>query len=146
MTAPVVIVGVNSWVSVAQADDYFAAKYGAAAWAALSLSERTQLLLTAARWIVQQNAFSIPWSSTADLVRQAQCEAAWFTYRWFDEYEKRRALSASGVTSFKVMDFSETLEGVSFPVFIADMLSDFSVANESMFPRVSRDVADNGSV
>jgi len=144
MPAPVVIVGVNSWTSIAQADDYFAAKYGAATtWAALSSTEKTQLLLSAARWILQQNIFDLPWSATEEVVRQAQCEAAWFIYSYFGEYEKRRALAAGGVSSFKVMDFSENLGEVTFPAFLESMLADYSTVASSHFPRVQRDLQDN---
>ena len=145
MTAPVVIVGVNSWVTIAQADDYFAAKFGATAWASLSVTEKTQLLLSAVRWILQQNAFDILMSVTAELVKQAQLEAAWFIYKWFDEYEKRRALSSAGVKSYRVMDFSESLDAVTFPEFIVMMLSDYSMVASSQFPTLQRNLEDNSS-
>lgn len=143
MPAPVVIVGVNSWTSIAWADDYFLAKYGAGAWAGLTVTEKTQLLLSAVRWILQQNTFDLPMSATAEIVRQGQCEAAWFIYSWFGEYEKRRALSSMGVTDYKILDFSETLSGVEFPAFLAGMLDDYSLVKEHQFPRLNRDVEDN---
>ena len=145
MTAPVVIVGVNSWTTVAQADDYFAAKFGAAAWAALSAMQKTQLLISACRWIMQQPSLAVAIAVTAEIVRQAQCEAAWFILNFQDEYDKRRALISSGVKSFKALDFAETLGEIVFPQFIADMLFDYSVDSSIQFPRISRNLADNAS-
>lgn len=146
MTAPVVVVGVNSWVTIAQADDYFAAKYGADAWATLTVLQKTQLLLSAVRWILSQNTFDIAMTSTAALVKYAQCEAAWFIYRWFGEYEKRRALISSGVKSFTILDFSESLsDAVQFPAFLSDILADYSTVASSQFVNIHRDVEDNAS-
>lgn len=145
MSAPVVIVGTNSWATITQADDYFAAQYGRAAWSALTLLQKTQLLITACLWIRQQSTLSVPLTDTTALVRNAQAEAAWFTLNWFGEYEKRRALISSGVKTFKVLDFSESLGEVTFPAFIADMLSDYSVGTAHQFPRMSRDLEANSS-
>lgn len=145
MTAPVVIVGTNSWATIAQADDYFAASYGRAAWSALSLLQKTQLLITACLWIRQQSTLSVPLTDTSATVRNAQAEAAWFIYNWFGEYEKRRALISSGVKTFKVLDFAESLGEVTFPAFIADMLSDYAVSTTHQFPRMSRDLEANAS-
>lgn len=145
MSAPVVVVGVNSWVTIAQADDYFAAKYGASAWAALTLSVKTQLLLTAVKWIKAQNTFDIAMTSTEELVKDAQCELAWFVYLWKEEYDKRAALSAMGVSNYRVLDFSESLKGVEFPAAVSTMLSDFSLEASSQFVNISRDLEDNAS-
>ncbi len=141
--APVVVVGVNSWCTIAEADAYFEAKFGASAWSPLSVSQKTQLLITACRWIRQQSQFSVELSSTAELVKHAQLEAAWFVFQWFDEYEKRRALTSSGVRAWKALDASETLEAVGFPAFIADMLSDFTTGVGGVIASVHRDMEGN---
>lgn len=140
---PVVIVGVNSWQTVAQADDYFAAKFGAAAWASLSLMQKTQLLISACRWITQQATLAVAITVTANIVKQAQCEAAWFLLNYQADYEKRRALVASGVKDFKMLDWQETLGEVVFPQFVADMLGDYMIDTSVQFPRMARDLQDN---
>lgn len=137
-------VGVNSWTTVAYADTYFSEKYGASAWATLSSDVKKQLLITAFKWIRAQSDFSIALTANADIVMQAQCEAAWFLYKYQEDYEERRALSASGVKSYKILDVAETLGDVVFPSFIAGMLSDFSMEIQSAFPRVHRDL-ENGN-
>lgn len=141
--APVVVVGVNSWCSIAEADAYFEAKYSAGDWAALTLTQKAQLLITAFKWIRQQSMFSIDASSTAEVVKHAQLETAWFVFKWFDEYEKRRALTSSGVKSWKALDASETLEAVTFPAFITDMLSDYVVSVGGFIVSAHRDMEGN---
>lgn len=144
MTAPVVIVGTNSWASIAQADDYFLVKWGAGAWASLTLTQKTQLLISAFNWI-RQSGLSVSSSDTSALVKQAQLEAAWFVYKYADEHEKRRALSSMGVKSYRAMDFSETLENCAFPEFLSEMLQDYASGGGGTFPRVSRDLSSNES-
>lgn len=135
----VLTVGVNSWVTVAEADSYFEAKYGAAGWTAFTADEKKQLLISAFRWIRSQTIFSIPASSTAQTVKDAQCEAAWFIYKYWTGLEDRRALYASGVRDFEISKFSETLEAQEFPAFIKDLLDGFTVSEGGAFPVVDRD-------
>jgi hypothetical protein len=138
-----IIVGTNSWVTLAEANAYFASKYNAATlWATLANAVKEQLLISAYYWIQQQKAFSISPASTAAKVKQAQYEAAWFIYKYGDEYEKRRALSDEGVKSFSISKFSETLDGAQFPAFIADILDGFATGTGGKFPFVQRSFDD----
>ncbi len=145
MPAPVVVVGTNSWASVAEADAYFGAKYGAAAWAALSLMEKTQLLISACRWLMQQTSLALSLSDASSTLKDAQCETAWFLLNWQTDYDKRRALISSGVRSYRVLDFSESLTEVTFPKYLSDMLVDYATSPGTYFPRVDRNLEDNAS-
>lgn len=131
-------VGTNSWVTVAEADTYFDERFGASAWAALPNATKEQLLISAYRWIQAQSLFTIAASSTAEIVKQAQMETAWYMYKYWDQHEDRRALVAQGVTDFKISQFEETLSEVKFPGFISDMLEDFITGGGSTFPVVNR--------
>jgi len=131
-------VGVNSWVTVAQADTYFSEKFGASAWATLASATKEQLLISAYRWIQGQSMFSISPAATAEIIKQAQMEAAWYMYRYWDQHENRRALVAQGVTDFKISQFEETLQDVKFPSFLSDMLKDSIVGGGGTFPFISR--------
>jgi hypothetical protein len=143
--APILIVGSNSWCTIAQADAYMDEIYDRSAWATLSNEQKSRLLISAFRWINQQTDFSIPATSSAAKVLQAQYEAAWFIYKFFEAYEKRRALSAGGVSNYRILDFSETLNGVEFPIFIKEMLIDFAVSIGGGFPVIHRDLSSNES-
>lgn len=126
--AVTIIPGTNSWATLAEADEYFEAKYSASAiWAGLTEEVRKQLLISAANWIQQQRIFSISYSSVSEKVKQAQFEAAWYLYNFGAEDEKRRALSGQGVKAFDLLNWSETLSGYDFPKFLQDILDDFYI-------------------
>jgi hypothetical protein len=133
-----VIVGTNSWATIAEADLYLDAKYGAAAWAPLSVADKSALLISACRWIRNQAIFSIALSSTSQVVKDAQCEAAWYLYKYGEAHWRRSALYASGVRDFQVSKWSETLEAPAFPENIAAMLSDSITGAGHAFPTVTR--------
>jgi hypothetical protein len=119
-------VGVNSWVTLAEANEYFEGRYRASsAWASLSDATKKQLLISAYNWIQQQASFSISASETSEIVKQAQYETAWYLYEFGEEDEKRRALSGQGVTEFELNNWREKLSEYEFPKFIEDMLDDF---------------------
>lgn len=132
------IVGTNSWVTVAEADTYFATKWGASAWATLPNASKESLLITAYNWIQAQSMFTIAPSATDQYIKNAQFETAWYVYKFFDEHEKRRALIASGVTRFQISEFEEDLDRAGFPEFISDMLKDSITGGTGTFPVASR--------
>jgi hypothetical protein len=136
----VLTVGVNSWVTVAEADTYFESKFGAGVWSTLTSDVKKQLLITAYTWIQSQTTFSISPSATATKVKVAQCEAAWFIYNNWTSYEKRRTLISSGVKSFDIGNYSEDLSNSDFPKFISDILIDFVARLGGTFPTVNRDI------
>lgn len=143
-------VGTNSWVSVTEADTYFNEKYGASAWAAIVADDKKRLLITACNWIRQQTELSIEMSATDITIKHAQFELAWFVRNYYEDFDKHRAMSASGITSWKALDASEALLGnfkafPNFPEFILEMLTGYTTDSENAFPRVSRDVEENGS-
>jgi len=139
----VITVGVNSWCTIAFADDYFDSKYGAAAWSPLTDAQKTTLLIHAYNWINQQPSLGISPADTSTIVKQAQCETAWYIYKFFASHEKRRALFIQGVTKFKISQFSEDLQGAGFPLFISGMLDDYLTEIGGTFPVVEREFENN---
>jgi len=131
----------DSWVTIPEADLYFSTKFGCAAWNGFSETEKSSLLITAFNWINQQADFIISPTETSIKVKQAQMEAAWFIYKWWDGYEERRALQSGGVKSFSVSKFSESYEQIQFPAFIGNMLLGFiSSVGGSGFALMTRDL------
>jgi predicted P-loop ATPase/GTPase len=133
-----IVVGTNSWVTLAEADIYFIDKFNASTWATLSNTNRIQLLISAYRWIKQQNQFII--SSISDLLKQAQYETAWYLYKHGDQHDKHQALNAQGVKSFSVSQFSEDIGDVQFPKYIEDMLSDYIEKGNAVIINLHRDL------
>ena len=140
------VVGTNSWVTVAEADSYLADKFGASAWSGLANSIKEQSLITAFWWIYNNPNYNIAKSSTAEKVKNAQIELAWWIYNYYEEYRKREALISSGVKKFRIGEFSEDLNNQSLPKIVTDMLEDELTNLGGSFPTVSRDFSNNGSV
>jgi len=114
----------NSWVTIAQADDYFASKFGCAAWASLSVADKTALLLQSFREIQAQPTFSIAATETAQIVKDVQCEYAWYIYI-SPNRDRVIAMYSGGVRNYSASKFSERMEPWEFPQPIAAMLHDF---------------------
>jgi hypothetical protein len=139
------IPGINSWITRAEADAYFADKYGASAiWTALLQATRDQLIISACEWLMSAPGYSLSLTMTPTRkIKVAQCEAAWFLYRFNEEQERRRGLYAQGVRSFRVSEFSETLEKQELPANIAALLEGTETGGGLMV-KVSREEEVNG--
>jgi hypothetical protein len=131
-------VGVNSWISIADADEYFNDIWDGSFWSSLSLANKKKLLITANKWILSAG-YSISPSSTSQKVKDAQCELAIEVYNSYDEYKKRKTLYGSGVRSFNFNGWSETLKKAELPVNVADLLEDFASNSNNKFFNLSRD-------
>ena len=125
-------VGTNSWVTIAEADTYLADKYGAGDWAGLTNAVKSQLLITAFWSIYGSAEYTIAKSSTAELVKNAQIELAWYFYGYDSEIWKRLSLQGLGVQEFEISKFRErfTGDGAVFPPWVAGMLAGFLSVNE----------------
>ena len=136
--------GTNSWVTIAEADSYFADKWGAATtWAGLTAVQKSQLLISAYNWLRSMSGYSLqPTAAAAQPLKNAQFEAAWFLYRFNEEQEKRRALYAQGVRTFRVSEFSETLECQQLPANIAGLLVGYE-SSGGYHVKLSRTEGDN---
>lgn len=105
-----IIVGTNSWCTLSEAESYFATRIGSSAWSALSSdTEKEKYLISAYNWIRYDSAFSVTGDETLAPIKYGQCEGALFLASFYDEYMKREALIASGVTEFTYSKWSETL-------------------------------------
>jgi hypothetical protein len=131
-------VGVNSWVTLAESNQYFEERFGSGAWAGLSDDAKKQCLITAFRWIFYSPIFNIPASSTDDKVKKAQMELAWYVYGNFTSHQKRAALIAQGVTEFQLSKWEEKLSKGGMPQEILDILADEIINLGGVFPTVTR--------
>lgn len=101
-------VGTDSWVTLAQATAYFATRFGASWWAALSSPEKETLLVSAFNWLLYDGTLELSASTDSQDVRVAQMEAAYFLHDHQAEYEERAANIAGGVTSVSASKWSES--------------------------------------
>jgi len=133
----VIEVGENSYIDITDADTYFATRYGASAWAALSDETKDQLLITATQRIdalrlkgrkyvytqtlnfpryldrnieyQQDYLYDVNLNTIPEVVKKATCEEALALLN--TEATKRRELQNQGVTSFTIGKLSETFSG-----------------------------------
>ena len=123
----------NSYITLAEAEDYFAERLHADAWAGASEADKEKALLTACRhleqlryWDGNRPAFTDPrqrlrFPRVIDTdaagafviphpVKEAQCEEALALLARGTEHERRRSLQAAGVKSFAVDGLSESYD------------------------------------
>jgi hypothetical protein len=133
-------VGTNTYVTLAEANAYLEGKFGADGWFSLTDTVKKQCLITAYRWIVR---LGVSPTSTANNVKSAQVELAWWIYQRYAEYEDREALYAGGVRDFTVLKWSEELEAPDVPSFIKDLIGE-EIGLGGFFPEFSRELeSDN---
>jgi hypothetical protein len=130
------VVGTNTFVTLAEANNYLEEKFGADDWVTLGDEQKKQCLVTSFRWIVR---LGVDPSSTATNVKHAQIELAWWIYNRYDEYQHREALYAGGVREFSVLKWSETLENPDVPQFIKDIIGDL-IGVGGYFPEFDREL------
>jgi len=137
-------VGTNSWASVAEGDAYLTDRIDAEAWFALSDSsatpgERTKatLLVSAYFWLSGSPQLSIPSSSSAANVKNAQIEAAWFLQEYYEDLKDRRAALASGMSILRISRRTEhlSMKNLGIPNHILGMLSDYQIDNTTALRR-----------
>lgn len=111
-------VGINSWVTLSQADSYFSTRLGASFWSQLTDPEKETLLITAFNWLLFDASFSLSPSTDNENVRVAQMEAAYFLNTYYLEYEQRAANIAGGVTSVFASKWSESYGTLQKPEMV----------------------------
>lgn len=124
-----VTVGLNSWVTIAEADAYLTSRAGAAEWFALDDSpvnpgedSKETFLITAFYWLLDDPGFGLSAALTDDYVKRAQIEAALFLSKYREDFENREAKQAGGVERFKNSKWEEDLGLVSKPQVVLNIL------------------------
>lgn len=115
-----IIVGTNSWVTIAEADTYLTTKVGSQEWFTLDdepsdpgEESKESWLVSAYNYLINNCGYSIPSDSTDQNVKYAQIEFAYYLLRYSEEFEDRANSIAMGVTEFKASKWSEKYKGGS---------------------------------
>ena len=125
---PTIVVGTNSWITLAEADDYMDSKFGAANWAAATQDNRERSVISAFRKIYFNEDYDIAKTSTDEKVKAAQAETAYYILSYEEENKQRKNLQSAGVESFTVSKFSERYnkeQATFLPPEAEDLLEDF---------------------
>lgn len=134
-----VVVGTNSWVTIAEADAYLTARAGAKEWFALNEApaapgedSKETFLVTAFNWLLFDGGFGLSSSLTDDYVKTAQIEAALFLLKYRISFEDRAAKIAGGVKRFKNSKWEEELGIVQKPQSVLSPLEKggYSASND----------------
>lgn len=127
-------VGVDTWVTLAEANAYLTYRMGAGAWFALSddstpgATSKTLLLVNAFNGIRSALGFNVPQVTDDPNVKTAQIECAYYLLNYFGEVEARDVAQAAGLASFEFSKRKETFTGESprLPYFVTAYLADYS--------------------
>lgn len=122
------VVGTNSWVTVAEADTYFTLHIDGAKWTALTTDDKNKYLVTAYRWIFNNPGINVSATNSTQKVKDGQCQASLFLINYYDEYTKRDALIASGVKDFTYGKRREALSEIKMPSFLLAYFDDYITA------------------
>ena len=132
------VVGSNTWATVAEADAYLANRVTAGDWFLLDESpgnpgdESKESYLATAFYLLMGSTSVILSSSLTDSnVKSAQIEFAFYLLNNLISYEERDALQSQGVSKFS---FSKRMEeftgkGVSLPSTIKGLLAAYTTGN-----------------
>lgn len=131
------VVGTNSWVSVAEADTYLADTPGATDWFDLvdevglkkgEESKASYLILSFRTLTTHTDLIGLSPSITDDNVKYAQIEFALYLLRYREDLEQRGLLIDSGVKEFDVGEWREIFfeRGGSVPSRVLSLLNDYS--------------------
>ena len=116
------IVGDNSWETVAEADAYLINRIGASNWSLLDNLTKEQYLITSFYWLLYDSSYNLDKTLTDDFIKHAQSESALFLLNYYNEYSKREALVASGVIEFTFSKWQEKLGSLSKPKTVDDII------------------------
>ena len=129
------VLGTNSWVTVAEADTYMETRFGSwEFW--LDDTNKEAALITAYNRIVNSGYFSnLPDTANTNM-KAAQCEMALFLCMEGGDINRRAGLQAQGVvqTGIAKETYDPEVRGrISFPPEVMAMLKDYSIEDNGAF-------------
>jgi len=98
-------VGVNTWTTGQEAEDYFGERLGSDAWNGVSDTDKIKALIMAYRQLTLCNEYSFPTdiSLFSSAMKKGQCEQALFLLIHIEDIDKRKGLQAQGVKSANIV-------------------------------------------
>lgn len=137
-------VGINTWITVVEADAYLQYNMSAEEWfdlvvvGAKGTMTKESILVTAFNEIIASPLVAVDADNTDDRVKAAQSEMALFLLKFYDEMYGRRASIASGLSSFSYSERSEDFNSrdgggsPSLPGNVLGLLNEYSQANTTV--------------
>lgn len=130
------VVGTNSYASVAEADAYLSDRIGSSAWFALPESSVTPgaetkeaYLVSAYNWLIGSPILDVPATGDDPNLKAGQIESALYLLENYDTMKIRRAIQAQGVSAYTLSKKSETFKdngkGSEIPDYILGILKSY---------------------
>lgn len=131
------VVGQNSWVTIAEADTYLEDRIGSEDWFVLPDSgdpgadSKTTFLISAFHWLISAPQLELSPALADTNVKNAQIEATLFLLDHYSELNERRAAMVTGVENFKMSKKGEklNLNKLIIPDHIIGLLGIYSIQN-----------------
>lgn len=132
------VVGVNSYATVVEADEYLNDKIEAEEWFSLSdigapgAPSKSSYLVTAYKWLLSSPTLDLPKVSNEKNIKDAQIESAFYLLEHYTALNARRAAQAQGLKSFRLSKkWEEFVERdiSEIPSFILGSLTSFITSN-----------------
>jgi len=126
------------WVTEAEADAYFASRYGASDfWA--SGADKDGALETAYNQLNNSGLFTLP-DTTVDAMKQAQYEQALFVIIHMEDFDRRGGLQAQGVIEAGIVKEKYNYKP-TFPIcpMAKQLLESYSDIRALQIPNITRD-------
>jgi len=137
------VVGENSWATVAEADDYLTDRVGTQEWfnldetpsAAGEPSKETYLIM-AYNYLLTKNGYCLDSTLTDENVKKAQIEFAFYFVDNFTEFEDDSNSLTKGAGSFNLSKWREQLNSEAnwngdypLPAFVSVFLTEYQCTN-----------------
>ena len=134
------VVGQNSWVTIAEGDTYLTDRIDSLDWFNLvdtgnpGAMSKTVLLASSFHWLQGDPSVTLSSTLTDDNVKNAQIEGALFLMKYSLELQAKRAFLSFGGMSFRLSKRWETfsLKGLTIPVHIIGLLTAYQVTNATV--------------
>ena len=134
------VVGQNSWVTIAEGDTYLTDRIDASSWFDLGDTgdpgaiSKTVLLASSFHWLKGDSSLDLSSTLTDDNVKNAQIEGALFLMKYSLELQSKRAFLSFGGKSFRLSKRWESFDLKSFtiPEHIIGMLRNYVVGNTTV--------------
>lgn len=133
-----ITVGVDSWVTISEANAYLTYQIDASSWFSLAddpsenpgTPSKESYLKMAFQFLLSSTIYNLSEEETNVKVKQAQIKLAFFFFQNWTDFKRRQVMVGSGIKSFSYSRWSEQLTGdVELPNYIDALLSDYKGDN-----------------
>lgn len=140
--ASTIVVGTNSWVTLAEANTYFGDRpMSSEYW--VSGNDKNAAILYAYKLLTRSNRYELPTTATQSM-KDAQCELAYYLLQQLNDIDIRMGLQAQGVVQAGMLKeaYRGDLVGggaFPFPATVVDLLSGYDTVRGMFVFDVERD-------